>query len=126
MHKFVSTIITTVATAKELKYSHLHSSLCASPNRQAACQMKNGRALRSIDSSFKQRYTQYYLALNTSLLSVSVHQLRCCPSNRTHKNNRAIPQALTEADLFRAFDQPSDPSIGSGCLFTSNVYNYNY
>lgn len=67
--------------------------------------MKNGHALRSIDSSFKQRQTQYYLALNTSLLSVSVHQSRCCPRNRRHKNNRAIPPTLTEADLFGPFDQ---------------------
>lgn len=34
-----------------------------------------------------------------------VHQSRCCPRNRRHKNNRAIPPTLTEADLFGPFDQ---------------------
>lgn len=36
---------------------------------------------------------------------MSVHQSRCCPRNRRHKNNRAIPPTLTEADLFGPFDQ---------------------
>ncbi len=36
---------------------------------------------------------------------MSVHQSRCCPRNLRHKNNRAIPPTLTEADLFGPFDQ---------------------
>lgn len=67
--------------------------------------MKNGHALRSIDSSFKQRYTQYYLALNTSLLSVLECQLRLCPRNHRHKNNRPIPHELTETGLFWGLDR---------------------
>lgn len=58
--------------------------------------MKNGHTLRSIDSSFKQRYSQYYLPLNTSLLSVLESYLLHCPCNCGHKNNRPIPPELTE------------------------------
>ena len=67
--------------------------------------MKNGHALRSIDSSFKQRYTQYYVALNTSLLSVLECQLRPGPRNHRHKNNRPIPHELTETGLFWGLDR---------------------
>lgn len=36
---------------------------------------------------------------------MSVQQSRRCPRNHGHKNNRAIPSTLTEADLFGPFDQ---------------------